>query len=135
VLVTQRIGSDNSAITQRQYQYDTLGRVTAETNALNGVTTQAYGFVNHGVSVTNTYPDGGTRLELDNSDGTVQSVTGTAVHPVQYIYGVDTGADGVNDRAFTINVNLTATGGTNEWTKTYTDSFGHAFETIYASRQ
>ena len=33
---------------------------------------------------TITNPDGGTRMETYYLDGTLQSVTGTAVHPVRY---------------------------------------------------
>ena len=35
---------------------------------------------------TTTYPDGSTRIEEYYQDGTLYSVTGSAVHPVRYEY-------------------------------------------------
>jgi hypothetical protein len=67
--------------------------LVAETNALDGVTFYARGTNASGQTVlTNTAPDGGVRLETYYQDGSLLSVTGSAVHPVQYLYGVD--ADG-----------------------------------------
>ena len=131
-LVTQRIGSNGSIITLHQYQYDVLGRVISETNALGGVTTHSYGNYKNGTSVTNTYPDGGTETNIYYSDGRLQSRTGTAVNPVEYFYGV--ASDGIGDEwPYTLTVKSDADGGTNEWTKTYTDGVGDPFQTVYSA--
>jgi RHS repeat-associated protein len=131
-LITQRIGTDGTVITMQQSQYDLLGNVIRQTNALGGVTISTNVIINNQLYVTNTYPDGGTRIETYYSDGRLQSVTGTAVHPVEYIYGVEQDTDGTW-REYTQEIKLTATGGTNEWTKTYVDGVGHPYKTIYSS--
>jgi hypothetical protein len=66
------------------------------------------------------------------SDGRVQGVGGTAVSPMTYQYGVDNNADG-HYREYTLTTKLSASRGTNEWTKSYTDGVGRSFKTIYAS--
>ena len=98
-----------------------------ETNALGGVTTHANVLVNNQVCVTNVYPDGGTRIEVYCSDGQLQSISGTAVAPVQYQYGAE--QDGGIWRAFTLQIKLDANGGTSEWVKTYTDGAGQPYKT------
>jgi hypothetical protein len=65
-------------------------------------------------------------------DGRVQGVGGTASSPATYQYGADTGADG-HYHEYTLTTKLSASGGTNEWTKNYTDGVGRSFKTIYAS--
>jgi len=132
-LVQQRIGSDNSVITLSQSQYDVLGRVVSQTNALNGVTTTAYGSTSNPLCMTNVNPDGGTQIQFYNYDGTSQSVSGTAVAPMQYQYGVEPDGSGGPYRQYTLAVKLTSSGGTNEWTKTYTDGVGRQYKTIYAT--
>jgi len=77
VLKTIRLGSDSSPMVLRQVAYDTAGRILKETNALNGVTTTSYFYDSQGQLVTtNTYPDGGTRIETYFLDGQLKSVTG-----------------------------------------------------------
>ena len=130
VLVTQRIGTNGSPITLNQYQFDVLGRIMRETNALNGVTTHTNVLLNSQVCITNVNPDGGTRVEVYYRDGRLQSVSGTAVSPLQYQYGAD--QDDGTWREFTLEIKLDATGGTNEWTKTYVDGAGQRYKTVYA---
>ncbi|MCX6921882.1 MAG: hypothetical protein NT154_01495, partial [Verrucomicrobia bacterium] len=130
VLITQRIGTNGSPITLNQYQYDVLGRILRETNALNGVTTHTNVLVNSQICVTNVNPDGGTRVEVYYRDGRLQSVSGTAVSPVQYQYGAE--QDGSVWREFTLQSKVDANGGTNEWTKTYVDGAGQQYKTVYA---
>ena len=132
VVETQRIGTDNSVITLSQSQYDLLGRIIAQTNALGGVTSTAYAVVNNQLYITKTYPDGGVRVETYYGDGRLQSVTGTAVHPVEYLYGAEQDTDGTW-REYTQEIKLTASNGTNEWTKTYVDGCGRTYKTIYSS--
>jgi len=108
--------------------YGTDGSLAAETNALDGVTFYARGTNASGQTVlTNTASDGGVRLETYYQDGSLLSVTGSAVHPVQYLYGVD------GDGAFTTEIKVTDTGGTNEWVKTSTDLLGRAYKTTYSA--
>lgn len=58
------------------------------------------------------------RIETLYQDGSLLSVTGSAVHPVQFLYGVD------GDGEYTTEIKVTETGGTNEWVKTSTDLLG-----------
>ena len=131
VLQTMRIGTDDSIITNYQAQYDVLGRVVAQTNALGGVTRTSYGVVSGQLYVTNTYPGGGTRIETYYREGRLQSVTGTAVHPIEYLYSADQDSDGTW-REYTQEIKLTAAGETNEWTKTCVDGAGRSYKTIYS---
>ena len=131
VLLTQRIGTTNSTMTLSQSEYDVLGRVIRETNALNGVTRYDYSAVDHQLYVTNTYPDGGTRIEVYQRDGRLQSVSGTAVSPIEYKYGVEEDASGYWHE-YTLEIMLDANDGTNEWTKTYTDAAGRTYKTVYS---
>jgi RHS repeat-associated protein len=132
-LVNQRIGTDGTAITLQQSQYDLLGNLFRQTNALGGVTTITNVIAGNQLYVTNTYPDGGNRIEAYYSDGRLQSVTGSAVHPVEYVYGAEQDGTGGPWREYTLEIKLTSTGGTNEWTKTYVDGVGHSYKTIYSA--
>lgn len=132
ILVSQRIGTNGTVITQQQFLYDSLGNVIRQTNALGGVTTITNVVIDYQLHVTNTYPDGGTRVEIYYRDGRLQSVTGTAVHPMEYIYGSEQTEAGIW-REYTQEIKLTLTGGTNEWTKTYVDGMGHNYKTVYSS--
>jgi RHS repeat-associated protein len=129
VLTTRRIATGGGNITLNQFQYDVLGRVICETNALGGVTTHTNVLVNNQVCITNIFPDGGTRIEVYYSDGRLQSLSGTAVAPVQYQYGAEQD-DGIW-RAFTLQTKPDANGGTSEWIKTYTDGAGQLYKTVY----
>ena len=93
---TTRYGTDNSPIVQELSTYDTAGRRTSSTPASNGsgasqaVTNSEYfDASNHRVNTT-TYPDGGTRVETHYQDGSMLTVTGSAVFPLQYSYGLST---------------------------------------------
>jgi RHS repeat-associated protein len=132
VVGTTIIGTNGSAITVDGYQYDALGRVLRQTNALGGATTVAYGVMNSQVCITNTYPDGGTRIEIYQRDGRLQSVIGTAVSPVGYQYGLEQDTDN-SWWAYTLEIKLSATWSTNEWVKTYTDAGRKTYKTIYPS--
>jgi YD repeat-containing protein len=128
VLQTVRIGSDTSRITNSQSAYNLSGEIRSETNAMNGVTIYSRGTNASGQTVlTNTYPDGGVRIETLYHDGSLLSVSGTAAHPELYLYGVD--ADG----EYKTEIKVTETGGTNEWVKTSTDLLGRAYKTTYAA--
>ena len=68
--------------------YDLEGRVVARTDAAGNTTLAAYSA--DGLTTTVTYPDDGTRVTTLNADGSVASVTGSAVTPEYYSYGVTT---------------------------------------------
>ncbi len=133
VLATIRIGADNSSMTLQGQAYDVAGRLVRETNALQGVTVHTNYFDANGQLVKKTtYPDTGTRIETYYQDGSLQSVGGTAVYPVRYEYGV--GNDGTgNPNAYAKEIKLDAGyADTLEWTSTFTDIAGRAYETVYA---
>lgn len=130
-LVTRRIGEDSSSMVLNQQKYNALGRVIYQTNALNGVSSNVFVVVNNQVCITNVFPDGGTSIEVYYRDGRLQRVSGTAVSPVSYNYGMEL-VDGYW-REYTLETRLTATGGTNEWTKTIKDGAGRVLKTVYPS--
>ena len=131
VLETQRIGTNGTIITLRQSGYDVLGRAIKQTNSLEGVTQTTYSGDGLPLIVTNVFPDGGTRIQANYGDGRDQSVTGTAVTPVQYNYGL--ASDGGTNREYTQTIKLNSTGGTNEWSETYADGMGRAYKKLYAT--
>jgi hypothetical protein len=132
-LVTQRIGTNGSIITLQQIGYDALGRVASQTNALSGVTISSNFLINTNTQlcVSNTLPDGGTRVETYYSDGRLQSLLGTAVRHMQYIYGIEQDGSGGPWVEFALAVKLTGSGGTNEWGKTYADGVGRVYKAIF----
>lgn len=66
------------------WTYDAQSRITSHTDVI-GTTTYAY----KGPDVTITYPDKTTKIIDKNLDGTTASISGTAVSPISYDYGVD----------------------------------------------
>ncbi len=110
--------------------YDVAGRLTSSTDALTNTTTylETRNASNETVKTT-TYPDSSTRIETHFQDGQLKSLTGTAVHPTQYEYGVEQD-DGIY-RRYTKEIKLNGTG-TNEWTKTYFDMVDRACKTVFA---
>ena len=128
VLQTCRIGTDGSSNYLSGAAYDYNGMLIRETNGLYGVTFHAQSFNGSGEPViTDTYPDGGTRISTSFQDGTISTVTGTQPAQLKSIYGVDT------DGQYSTQIKLTSTGGTNEWVKTSTDMLGRTYKTTYAS--
>jgi len=132
-LKTIRIGSDSSQIVLRQAAYDLAGRLVMETNALNGATLHTNIVDGSGQTIkTNTYPDGGTRIETHAKDGSLLMVTGSAIQPVRYVYDVE--SDGGVYRAYTKEIKLnTSFADTTEWTKTYSDMLGRPYKTVYSA--
>ena len=130
-LKTTRTGSDASQMVLSQAGYDTHGRLTAETNALGGITiyTQTNDPASGGLTRTTTYPDGGTRIERYYRDGTLKQVAGTAVHGVRYEYGGDYSYSLTYTKEIKLNDNGTDSG---EWTMTYSDPLGRPCKTVYA---
>ena len=134
VLGVFRMGSDGSLITNRLAAYNAAGLLVSETSALNSVTTYTNFFDDQWQFVNRTtFPDGGTRLETRFRDGQLRSVTGTAVFPVRYEYGLENDGSGLTN-ACTKEIKLDINGNdTSEWTKAYTDMLGRTYKTAYAS--
>jgi len=76
-----------------QTAYDTAGEITAKTNALSGPTTFTLSTngTTGGLIRQATYPDGGTSINSYYADGSLKTATGTAVPPMAYVYGSDSG--------------------------------------------
>jgi RHS repeat-associated protein len=132
ILATYRFGNDDSGMITSQSAYDDAGQQIASTDALNHTTTFSNYFDGLGQLVKQTtYADSSTRLETYYSDGTLQSIEGTAVSPVRYEYGAE--SDGGNLCNYTKSIQLNSDGSdTGNWTKTYVDGVGHVYKTIYA---
>jgi RHS repeat-associated protein len=132
-----RKGTGESGYTTvKRSAYDSVGRLASETDAAGVLTTYTYGYDALGQSVKTTTLAAGTpseshRIDTFAKDGTLVRVDGTAVSPVKYEYGFET-IDGINAR-YRLEIKLDASGGTNEWTKTYTDMAGREFKTVYAA--
>jgi YD repeat-containing protein len=121
-----------SSIDVVRYEYDVLGRVTKETNALGGVTSYVEESGTNGLRLrTTTLPDGGTRVEEFYRGGRPYRLTGNTTSAEQREYGVE-----VNDTIwseFTKTTKLDADANTtDEWTKTYSDGLGRPYKTLYA---
>ena len=131
LLSTKRVG--DTVITLGSAAYDTAGHLLTATNALGGVTTYAEGLAGNNIfSRTTTNPDGGTRTEAYNADGTLASVAGSAAHGVHYVYGTGTDTNG-NACTYTQEIKLLADGTDSlEWTTTFTDLAGRTTEVLYA---
>ncbi|MEI8122611.1 MAG: hypothetical protein WCI20_11200 [bacterium] len=134
VLATMRVGTNGNVITQAQFQYDLLGQIIAQTNALNGRTAYTNLITSSGLTLkTNLFPDGGARVEIYNRDGQLAEVIGTAVQQVRY--ATDVGSNGNFYRRYTQEIKLHADGSdSSETNKTYLDGTGRACKTAYAPR-
>ena len=80
-----------------------------------------------------TFPDNGTRIEITYPDGEIKEISGTAVAPRYYDYGVESIVyDGTTLTArFTKVTTPAAAGDTNAWTKTYIDALGRTLRVEY----
>jgi len=134
-LTTTRQGTDNSQIRQDTSVYDVAGRLIASTNALNhGTTYIETNDINGHTVKTTINPDNNTRIETYARDGSLLSVTGTAVLPVRYEYGVEIPLGEGVYRAYTRQIKLNPDGSdSSEWTKTYANMTGRTYKTISAS--
>jgi RHS repeat-associated protein len=125
VLTRKRIGSDSSEILQETNVYDVAGRLVSTTDALNNPTGYAHTIDGSGRDVeTVTHPDLGTEITVHHKDGRVYEVSGTAAVPRRMFYGVETGVG-----YFERSVNISSTGGLDEWTKTWQDIAGRVVTT------
>ena len=131
---TVRYGTDGKSVTLNSSTYDYAGRLTSSTDGMNNTTHYTNYFNSSGGMVKKTiYPDQSTRIETYYRDGRLESLTGTAVLGVRYVYGVGIppGENVYHPYKETIKLNSDDTD-TTEWTKTYTDMLGHAYMTVYA---
>jgi RHS repeat-associated protein len=138
VLATKRVGTNGTVITTVQLSYDILGRLVRQTNALGGITSYTnYTDYDTGLSYkTNTYPNGGTRIETFNRDGTLASVAGSAALGVRYDYAAEKEPESSGPyRAYTKETKVKLDRSiSSEWTKTYSDGLGRAYKMLYAPR-
>jgi hypothetical protein len=74
---------------QDRYAHDVLGRVTAHTNALGGVTLYSEGLTNTKLHRLTVHADQGQRLEIYYRDGRRERTTNNAAFPVRYVHTVE----------------------------------------------
>ena len=120
VLSRTRIGSDASEIILETNTYDLAGRQMSVTDALTHSTSYAYSVDSAGRPVvTVTHPDTGTEISVRHKDGRACTVSGTAVAPRKWLYGVDTGVG-----FFSQEIKIGAGDSETEWIKTWQDHAG-----------
>ncbi len=131
VLSTMRKGTDSTQITLNSATYDLAGRQTHSTDAMNNPTDYGETLNGSGQLVrSTTNANGGTRIATYFKDGSLKSLTGTAVHGTRNEYGVEN--DGDIPRAYTKEIKLNANGtDSSEWVKTYADTLGHTYQTVF----
>jgi RHS repeat-associated protein len=91
-------------------------------------TSYTYSYPGTGHSGTETRPDTSTSITTRYADGRIKSVTGTGVADSEYDYASHSEQGG---GIVTTHTRLTSTGGTGEWTKTYSDLAGRTFRVQY----
>ena len=125
-VATWRVVTNTCQLVSRSI-FDSAGRMVATVDALNHTNTFAESVTPEGYTVrTTTYADGTTRIERHFLDGQLESVSGTAVHPVRYDYAA------VNGNRVTTQYKLGANDDASEWVKTITDGAGRSIMTVYA---
>jgi YD repeat-containing protein len=116
--------------------YDSAGALRFETNALGGVI-EHYDFVSEDdfVKRTTNHVSGAFRDEVYNKAGNLFEVYGTGTSPMRYFYAVesDSGLGDLYGKQFVLETRLTATGGTNEWVKTYYDAAGRPIRKLFSA--
>lgn len=128
LVLSKRIGTDNSEITTESHDYDVAGRLVWSKDALNRQTNFTDVIDGNGRRVrTTTNPDGGTLIQTYHKDGSLLSVAGTAApQRLTYEYGVD--ADG----PFIKQIHVGAANETTEWVKTWSDFAGRTYKRVFA---
>ncbi len=127
VVATWRFGSDAATppVRLNGTGYDLAGRITTSTNAMN----QATFFYYWGLQTVTSYPNGASRSESRNKDGSRSTLLGTAL-PDYTIFNQGIELEGGIYRPFTKE---THGGPSGPWTKTYTDLAARAYKTVYAA--
>lgn len=113
-----RTGTDDIPITIGGADYDLAGRQTAAYSLLGTIAVSEVGATGGGITRTETLPGGATRITTTASDGSLLSVSGTAVHPRTYTYEEESGL------RITKETFLGEDDATSEWVKTFTDMAG-----------
>ena len=112
--------SDGTNTLTTSTTYDVAGRVTSKTDVSGLVTSYAYTKATEttGDIVTITYPDGSTKITEKYFDGSVKSITGTAVVAKYYDYNVEaaTGYMWIKESIGSFE--------SSRYTKTYTNALG-----------
>ncbi|HEY5894207.1 MAG TPA: hypothetical protein VIT91_13360 [Chthoniobacterales bacterium] len=121
-----RKGTDNSEITLEDNAYNLAGELVSSKNAL-GRETLYVEQPGTGTTTTTTFPDGGTWIEVTAGDGTLLSVSGTAVAPVKYVPAREEGMQVLKE------IKVGDEGIETEWTKTFTDMLGRKVKTVAAN--
>ena len=81
---TRRVGAME---TTESTEFDSLGRVTKQTDVLGRMTTTSYSA--DGLTTTVTTPAGATSITTRNTDGSTASVSGTAQRALVYVYDIN----------------------------------------------
>ena len=119
--VTQTAGGE-APRTQSVTVADAQGRTLSVTDA-NGSITQ-YDYSNHGRTVTQTLPSGGTRVTTNYLDGQLNSITGTAVTPEYHHYTVNDGSVAPYEAGSITETVYYITDNSSCWSKTTTNFLG-----------
>ena len=115
-----------ATITVTDNTYNTAGQLTTSVSPRGSTTIDEAITAAGKRQVTTTYADGGTRIELFDRSGQRESLSGTAVPPMKYVYGVD--AVG----AFVQEIRIGDAAAETEWTKNYRDFAGRVADTVLA---
>jgi RHS repeat-associated protein len=133
-----RTPASGPAVTLAQWEYDYAGRLINFTNSLGGRTHYDWSIdsTTGGKILTATFPDGGTRIEKYYLDGSLKELSGSAVQPVRYEYGIEPGNTGDpndNARPYQLVTKLKKDGtNSDEWTRSYSDLLGRTYKVIYS---
>lgn len=137
--ITARVrrGTDGSEIRVEVRRYDLAGRLVEERDAMDRATMHQEELQPvPGIARrhTTTAPDGGTRIEDFNVDGSIAAIAGTAAAPRIYRYGVEGGGEFVQEYRPAERGDEPGFGGQlpTEWTRTCRDFLGRPWKLEYA---
>ena len=118
-------GTDNSEQTTTN-TYNAAGELVSTTTPDNKTTAYAESWPDGVHYKTTTYPGGSTKVEKYNADGSLAEVSGTAVHPVKYEYGIE------NGQLYTKGFKVGDNNALDQWQKGFVNMVGGAYKTVYA---
>lgn len=118
--IQTRTGSDGAEVEISRQERNVAGELIRTVSPASGTTFRSQSFSPTEVITSLAYADGGTEVRAAFLDGQLKSITGSAVFPKRYEYGVN-----ANGTRWTKVIALDAAGtDTAEWTKTTTDVAG-----------
>ena len=120
-----------TAVALQRSSFDKAGRLKAQFNLENGVTTYAYAVSSTGLVKTITYTNGGTYKEIYLTDGQLASVSGTAAHPTFFDYDVTEDIYWWN-AGNPMRISITRASSTQAVTN-YSDYLGRPLKTVYSA--